>query len=396
MMKTAVPLPLDGVRVIDLTQVFMGPSATQTLADLGADVIKVEKPGSGDLSRWSIEPDPAGADNCFFCAVNRNKRSVALDLSRPEGQAVLHDLVRSADVIVNNFRVGVMERLNLGYESLSAINPRIIYASGTGYGRSGPYAHKGGQDVLTQAMAGTMARRADPSVPLSVYASSHCDYAAGMHLVQGILATLLQRERTGRGGTVDASLYDSTLAMQMTEAAGVFRLGEELNWARMPLLGAFETQDGAVVMVGAFKENPLRHICAALEIDDLSDRYPSLEVQRQHRDELQRTFRERFASNSSAYWIERLEAEDILCAPVRGLAEALKDPQTEHNDMIAEFEHPVGGTMRVLASPVHLSEAPFAVRIVPPALGQHTDEVLREIGYEGPRIDVLRRDGVLG
>ena len=206
-------LPLDGIKVIDLTQVMLGPCATQMLADFGADVIKIEKPGSGDLSRWSVETDPAKGDNPVFCSLNRNKRSIAVDLRSAEGQAIVHDLVRGADVIVNNFRAGVMERLNLGYETLAALNPRLVYGFGSGFGASGPYAHKGGQDVLAQAMSGVMARKADPGHPLTVYATALCDYSAGMHLVQGILAALLGREKTGRGQMVEVSLYDSRLSL---------------------------------------------------------------------------------------------------------------------------------------------------------------------------------------
>jgi formyl-CoA transferase len=262
---------LTGIRVIDLTQVMLGPCATQMLADHGADVIKIERPGAGDLSRWSIETDHDKGDNPVFCSLNRNKRSIALDLRGEPGQAVVHDLVAQADVIVNNFRPGVMERLNLGYERLKEINPRIIFAMGTGFGSSGPYQHKGGQDVLAQAMTGVMLRRADDSLPLSVYATALCDYTAGMHLVQAILMAIMARTRTGHGQIVEVSLYDSMLAMQIQEAAMQLIEGRELNWAAMPLSGVFETSDGAIVMVGAFKQNPLRDICTALEIDDLSE-----------------------------------------------------------------------------------------------------------------------------
>ena len=375
------PLPLEGVRVLDFTQVMMGPSCTQMLGDYGADVIKIERAGSGDLSRWSVGEDPDGGNNPVFCSLNRNKRSVALNLKSGADRSAALRLVETADVVVSNFRLGVMERMGFGYEDLRSINPRIIYAVGTGFGLEGPLVHKGGQDVLAQAMSGAMHRRADPETPLSVYPTALADYAAGMHLVQGILLALLQREKTGEGQQVAVSLYNSMLAMQMQEAAVWMMRGRELNWAAMPLSGVFETTDGAVVMVGAFKVNPLRDICRALDIDDLSAdaRYAALEQQKAHRPELQAIFRDCFARNSTAHWLERLGEVDILCGPVRSLEEALDDPQTERNRMIVDLEPTAGGPVRLVASPIDMSAAPFAVRRPPPALGEHTDEVLAPV-----------------
>ena len=372
------PLPLDGVRVLDFTQVMMGPCCTQMLGDYGADVIKIERVGAGDLSRWSVGEDPDGGNNPVFASLNRNKRSVALDLkSETDRQAALQ-LVESADVVVSNFRPGVMERMGFGYDDLRRINPRIIYAVGTGFGLEGPYVHKGGQDVLAQAMSGAMHRRADPTLPLSIYPTALADYSAGMHLVQGILLALLQREKTGKGQQVSVSLYNSMLAMQMQEAAMWMMRGRELNWAAMPLSGVFETTDGAVVMVGAFKENPLRDICQALGIDDLSAdaRYATLEQQQAHRPELQAIFRDGFAGNTTAHWLARLDDVDILCAPVVTLEDALGDPQTACNGMVVELEPTAGGPVRLVASPIEMSAAPFAVRRAPPKLGEHNDEVL--------------------
>lgn len=369
-------LPLTGVRVIDLTQVMMGPVCTQMLADYGADVVKIERHGAGDLSRSTFEP-VAGADNPIFCSLNRNKRSVALDLRDASQMEALKALIADADVVVNNFRAGVMDRLGLGYEACRALNPRIIYAVGTGFGETGPYAHKGGQDVLAQAMSGVMARRADDSLPVSVYPTALADYSAGMHMVQGILLALLHRERTGEGQKVNVSLYNSMLAMQMQEAAMIMMADSEVNWAAMPLSGVFETTTGSLVLVGAFKANPLRNICAALEIDDMSAdaRFCNLNQQFAHKAELQRTFRERFASNSREHWLARLEEQDLLCAPVRDLREALVDPQTLHNRLVIEGDGE-GQPVRLIGSPIELSNAPVALRRAPPRLGQHTAEVL--------------------
>ena len=380
------PLPLDGIRVLDFTQVMMGPCCTQMLGDYGADVIKIERAGSGDLSRWSVGEDPDGGNNPVFASLNRNKRSVALDLKSEEDRTAALRLVETADVVVNNFRPGVMERMGFGYEELRRINPRIIYAVGTGFGLEGPYVHKGGQDVLAQAMSGAMHRRADPEVPLTVYPTALADYAAGMHMVQGILLALLHREKTGEGQQVAVSLYSSMLAMQMQEAAMWMMRGRELNWAAMPLSGVFETTDGAIVMVGAFKVNPLGDICDALDIDDLSAdaRYATLERQKAHRAELQATFRDRFATGTTAHWLERLGEVDILCAPVKTLKDALDDPQTACNRMVVELDPTAGGPVRLVASPIDMSAAPFAVRHTPPGLGEHNAEVLAERRDGGP------------
>ena len=376
----ARPLPLEGVRVLDFSQVMMGPCCTQMLGDYGADVIKIERADMGDLSRWNVGDDPDGGNNPVFSSLNRNKRSVTLDLKRAEDRAVVLRLVETADVVVNNFRPGVMDRMGFGYDDLRAINPRIVYAVGTGYGLDGPNVHKGGQDVLAQAMSGAMHRRADPALPLSIYPTALADYAAGMHMVQGILLALLQRERTGEGQQVAVSLFNSMLAMQMQEAAAWLMRGEELNWAAMPLCGVFETTDGAIVMVGAFKKNPLQDICRALGLEDLSadERYADLERQKQHRPELQRIFSNRFRTESTEHWLDRLGAVDILCAPVKSLEEALADPQTAFNEMIVDLAPSPGGPVRLVASPIDMSDAPFRVRHAPPKLGEHTEEIVAE------------------
>lgn len=378
---TAAPLPLAGIRVIDFTQVMMGPVCTQMLGDYGADVIKIEKPGTGDLSRTSFPNDPAGLLGPVFCSLNRNKRSIVLDTRSPEGKAAVLKLVETADVVVNNFRAGVMDRLGFGYETLAKLNPRLIYASGTGFGLTGPYSHKGGQDVLAQAVTGVMYRRSDASLPLSIYPTTFADFSAGMHMMQGILLALLQRAQTGRGQQISVSLYDSMLAAQTQEGTAQMMRGREVNWGAMPLSGVFPTSDGAVVLVGAFKSHPLRDICAALEIDDLSadPRFSDHPSQVANKAALHGIFRARFSTYTTDQLLARLEAQDLLCAPVRTLAEALADPQTAVNGMVMEAEGAVE-TVRVVGSPIHMSDAPVTIRIPPAPLGAHTAEVLKEIG----------------
>ena len=374
-------LPLDGIRVIDFTQVMLGPSCTQVLADYGAEVIKIEKVKIGDLSRWSLGSDPDGLNNPVFCSLNRNKKSLALDLKDASARKTVQALLKTADVVVNNFRPGVMERMGFGYEDLKKINPRLIYAVGTGFGLIGPYQHKGGQDVLAQAVSGVMRRKSDNSHPTSIYATPLADYSAGMHLVQGILLALLQRDKTGEGQQVAVSLYNSMIAMQMQEGTTHLMRQKDLNWGAFPLTGVFETTDSAIVMVGAFKPNPLRDICEALEIEDLSQypHYKDFDAQMARRPELQAIFRDNFAKNSTAHWIARLEGVDILCAPVRSLPEALKDEQTIINKMILEAGETAAGPIRLIGSPIDMSAAPVTVRISPPQLGQHNDEILASL-----------------
>jgi crotonobetainyl-CoA:carnitine CoA-transferase CaiB-like acyl-CoA transferase len=304
---------------------------------------------------------------------------VALDLRDVASMAAVKALIAGADVVVNNFRAGVMDRMCLGYDDCRRMNPRIIYAVGTGFGETGPYAHKGGQDVLAQAMSGVMARRADDALPLSIYPTTFADYSAGMHLVQGILLALIQRSRTGEGQKISVALYNSMLAAQMQEAAMIMNADSEINWAAMPLTGVFETSDGAVVVVGAFKPNPLRDICTALDIEDLSPdpRFATLQAQFDHKRALHAIFRERYKAQTTAYWLERLEAQDLLCAPVRNLREALTDPQTVHNEMVIEG-HDGEQKMRMIGSPIRMTGAPVGVRRPPPRLGEHTDEILAE------------------
>jgi formyl-CoA transferase len=395
-MESSATQPLTGVRVIDFTQVMLGPSATQVLADYGADVIKIERPSRGDLSRSSIPDDPDGLDNPVFRSLNRNKRSIALDLRKEDGKAIIYDLVRGADVVVNNFRAGVMERMGVGYEELAKINPRIICAFGSGFGQRGPLSHQGGQDVLAQALSGVMRRKCNDDEPLTVYATSLCDYTAGMHLVQAILLALLQREKTGRGQKVAVSLFESMLAMQMQEAAMWLERGRHFSWGSYPLSGAFETSDGAIVLVGAFKTNPLKDICAALGLPDLSadQRYATFAGQVAHKAELQGMFRERFASNTTEHWLARLDKQDLLCAPALTLAEALAHDQTKANGTVVTLNAD-GRSLPLVGTPLTMERGAFQLRRAPPALGADGEGILSEAGYSTERIAALTHAGIV-
>jgi crotonobetainyl-CoA:carnitine CoA-transferase CaiB-like acyl-CoA transferase len=382
-MSDASDQPLAGIVVADFTQVMLGPSATQLMGDHGADVIKVERAGTGDLSRSTLPSDPDGPQNPVYSSLNRNKRSIALDLRAERDRAVARALVARADVVVSNFRPGVMERLGLGWEDVHALNPRAIYAVGSGYGAEGPYARKGGQDMLAQAMMGVIERRADPTLPPTLFATTLADYSAGMHLFQGVLLALMARERTGLGQRVEVSLHDALLSMQMQEATHELMRGAPLNWAAMPHTGTFETTDGALAIVGAFRDNPVRDICLALGMEDLSNdpRFDTFDRLLAHAADFRAELAATIATDTTAHWIARLEAADLLCAPVRTLREALDDEQTAVNGIVVEVARPDGSTFRTIASPLHLSATPARVRLAPPELGEHTDELLEELGF---------------
>jgi crotonobetainyl-CoA:carnitine CoA-transferase CaiB-like acyl-CoA transferase len=290
--------------------------------------------------------------------------------------------------------------MGFGYEALAKINPRIICAFGSGFGQSGPLSHKGGQDILAQALTGVMARKPDQSLPTSVYATALADYSAGMHLVQGILLALMQREKTGVGQSLSVSLYDSMLAMQMQEAAMWLQRKRELNWGAFPLTGVFQTTDGAVVIVGAFKANPLQDICRALGLPDLSadPNYATFAKQVENKAELHRLFRSKLSTDTTAHWLARLEEQDLLCAPVQTLGEALASEQTAANNMIVSLDANGSGRnepLKLVASPITMDASAFRLRHAPPSLGEHGTEILGELGYAPDRIAELRKGKVM-
>ena len=391
-------LPLAGIRVVDLTQVQLGPCATQVLGDFGAEIVKVERPGAGDLSR-STDPfiTEPGGQSAYFMALNRNKRSLALDLGKSEGREIVLELARQADVLVHNFRPGVVDRLGLDYASLQALNPRLVYASGSGFGPDGPLVHKAGQDLLAQSMSGLASRNAGEDGAPRLFPTALGDFTAGMILAQGVLLALYQRERTGQGACMHVCLLDTLLAMQQQEATQWMLRRRPVNWITQNLIDIFRTRDGAVTLVGVFRPNPLQLVCEALGIDDLSGRadYATLALQMEHRTQLWRELGAGFARHTTAECIERLDRADILCAPVLTLDEALQQPQVEANGILVSFEHPVHGTVRTTGNPLHFSGAEQIALRPAPTLGQHSEDVLRELGIAPERIARLREAAVI-
>lgn len=393
-MAPASPLPLDGIRVIDFTQITLGPIATQMLGDFGADVIKIERPDAGDFLRTTLAlPDGL---SMIFLASNRNKRAITLNLRTPGGRQIIERLLGWGDVLVHNFRPGAMERLGLGHEQVREINPRLIYAVGSGYGLTGPYQQKAGQDWMAQAMGGALFRRSEDASPPEPFSTAVCDFAAGMLLVQGILLALIARQRTGRGQLVSASLLDGMLYMQQQEATAWLNGGQYVNWSQMPLNGVFQTRDDKwILMVGAFKSDPLGDIGRALDLGPVASdpRFATEASQMANRTELQRIFRRRFSELTQEEAITRLEGQDILCAPIRTLGEGLADPQVAHNGMIVDVPHPRLGSFKSIGIPVKLGETPGQVRRPPPDLGEHTDEVLGELGFSAGEIARFQAEG---
>jgi len=385
---------LAGIRVLDFTQVILGPAATQVLADHGADVIKIERPGAGDLSRafaphWDF-PDAAGRESTRYLSMNRNKRDLALDLKAPEGREVIDRLIPTVDVVVHNFRPGVMELLGLGYERLRTLNPRLIYAEGSGWGRHGPMAEarKPGHELLAQALCGLAAKNAAADGLPRALPTTVADFTASQILVQGVLLALLARERTGQGQRVEVCLLDGLLALQQWDEVSRLNLGDRDRGVpdhRHPLQGIYRTADGFIVLVGWFRPDPLANVCRALGLPDYSqdDRFDTLEklAQPDHAEALRAILAECLAAKTTAEWLAILEAHDVLCGEVLGPAEAFHHPQAVANGMVTTLDHPRLQTVRLVGAPIKLSAAPATYRLAPPAIGQDTRAILAEAGY---------------
>jgi crotonobetainyl-CoA:carnitine CoA-transferase CaiB-like acyl-CoA transferase len=389
---------LSGIRVLDCSIAMAGPFAAQRLGDLGADVVKVE-PVTGEWQRHVAAGGARGNKvNVSFLSLNRNKRSLAVDLKAPEGKEILYDLVRKADVFLQNYRPGVAARLGVDYETLSKLNPRLVYVSMSGYGESGPYVNRPGQDLVLQAMSGAM---------LSAGRSGEAPTAAGQYLVdaitaytafEGALAALFHRERTGEGQLVQVNMLDAIATIQMQELS-VFTVGHKEQkrsaephahvFIRAPY-GAFATSDGYIVV--AFPS--LKKLGVVIGEDSFLDMDDEVDTW-SRRDEIFAKTRERLKTRSSAEWLQLFSAADLWAGPVYGYKELVEDEQVKHNGTFVEYDHPTEGHVKTPGFPIKFSRTPSTVDRGAPLAGEHTREVLAEAGYDAATIDRLEQAGVI-
>jgi formyl-CoA transferase len=392
--------PLDGVKVLDFSRVVVGPICTQVLGDMGAEVYKIETVDGGDYSRTFLVSEDHAGESFSFMSLNRNKRSICLDVRQPEGKEIALALVDECDVVVQNFRPGVMTRLGLDYDTLIQRKPDIIYASASGFGQTGPYAGKPGQDMLAQAIGGVAwlnGERDGPPVPSGAIIG---DYIAGMLLAQGILAALWSREMTGEGQEVDVALLSGILHLQSEFATAYLNSGQPQAKNTRPINRFYRTGDDKwLALAGTFGATPVRDVCLALGLPDLSqdERFNTWhKANYVNADDLEAVFAERFATKTRDEWLIILEEAGILCAPVHSYAETFADPQVIHNESVVEFDHPTAGRVKGIAFPVTFSKTPADIRLPPPQLGEHTDEILTSLGYTTKRILELREKQIVG
>lgn len=390
---------LSGYRVLDCSIAMAGPFAAQRLGDLGADVIKVE-PTSGEWQRHASAGGARGNKiNVSFLSLNRNKRSLAVDLKAAEGRQILLDLVKTADVFLQNYRPGVAKRLGVDYETLSAINPRLIYVSMSGYGEDGPYVNYPGQDLLLQAMSGAMLSAGSADQPPQPAGQYLVDAITAYTAFEGALAALLHRERTGEGQLVQVNMLDAITTIQMQELS-VFTVGGKPQtrsaephahcYIRAPY-GVFRTTDGHIVVAMASLDKLGRLIDEPF-LQGLNDEVDSWTF----RDEIFACIRIKLLSRSSAEWLDLFRAQDIWCGPVYGYADLVADPQIAHNGTFISYDHPTEGRVKTPGFPIRFSKSPATLERGAPLVGEHTREVLADLALDQADIDRLLAAGVVG
>ena len=392
--------PLNGIKVIELAQIMAGPTCGMLLADMGADVIKVEKLPGGDDTRSYTEPSING-ESAAFMILNRNKRGMAVNLKIAGGLEVVKRLLADADVVTENYRKGTLEKLGLGYDVLQALNPRLVYCAVSGYGRTGPYADKGGFDLIAQGFAGLMSITGEPGGPPVKSGTSIADINAGIFAALGIVSALLARAQTGRGQMVETSLMEAAIQQTYWQSAIYFATGVNPGPSGSAHIltapyQAFPTADGWINVGGANQSNWER-IVKVIGSPELArdarfltngDRMRNLAA-------LTPIIAKRLRAQPSAHWIREFDAAGVPVGPVNRIGDMLADPQVAAREMVIELEHPRAGTTRALGHPIKFSETPGSITRAAPVLGQHTREILAALGYSVAEIDQLFRDGAV-
>ena len=396
--------PLKNIKVFDLTRVLAGPTCVQMLADLGADVVKIEKPGCGDDTRGFAPPFmPGTKESAYFVGVNRNKRSVTLDIAKAEGQEIALRLIAQSDILVENFKVGALAKYGLGYEQLCERFPGLIYCSITGFGQTGPYAERPGYDSLIQAMGGVMSLTGEPDGQPQKVGIPLADLFAGLYGCIGILAALRHRDATGRGQQIDIGMLDAHVAFLANQGMNYLATGEN-----PPRLGnqhpnivpyqVFPTSDGYVVLsIG--NDPTFKRFCESFGLGELlaDRRFATNAARVENRQLVTDTLTPVMKRRTTAEWVDRLEALKIGCGPINTLRDVFADPQSRARGVIVHMPHAATANgVDVIANPVRLSETPPDYRLPPPLLGQHTDEVLSErLGFDDMKLAALRENGVI-